>query len=496
MKTLRTWAAALTLTLASTTTSFARVNLTNLTGGLGGGGTFVQPPINYPSSFKIAYRALQASPSLLSNVGISWTDNSIQDVSTIIERSPDGTTWATRKSYPTALDGPQSWTDTDLPPDTKFCYRLTTRGPNGQSITTSPLCALTQVRNDIGVWRTELRVRVANVPNAGTDRWIAAALTFPVNNLPGGNYTGINYAIDDFEAGSDMTYDLSQTGITALHDISRIYLGISHWDDAVCLRDIELKVNGQVAFQKAWGNTASTCQWIGGSNGPQWILIDHAEMRANPTFANFTAPSAGLIVLKDELASRIESLVGSMLFQRTDVAWRGVDSGYGVQVSKKLGFDNVVHVKLPLEGLVDNFPNPDIDIQFDVELKFVPNGAKWDLHLDVVNLTGSADFAWWAEVLGALLDPICAPVIAISEGRDPFLDCMTHLEDYIADSIRTGFSPQSQRITVAVPETCGKPTVGVDSNANVRFGCDAPRRRPRGQVGGVLSAGGVVAARR
>ena len=169
MKTLRAWATALTLTFATSSTALALVNLNHFTSGAGGGGVFERPPLTIPSSFKVEYRALQSGTGPLSTVGLSWTDFSEQDVSTTVERSTNGTTWTTRKTFSTPLDGPQTYTDTDLQPDTKYCYRVTSRGPNQQFVQTSPRCVLTQTPGDPGVWRTELRVRVANVTDAGTE---------------------------------------------------------------------------------------------------------------------------------------------------------------------------------------------------------------------------------------------------------------------------------------------------------------------------------------
>ena len=51
------------------------------------------------------------------------------------------------------------------------------------------------------MWRAQLRVRVCNVDNGGTDNKVLAWLN-------GSNYTVMDIPVNDFEQGSDHTYDL------------------------------------------------------------------------------------------------------------------------------------------------------------------------------------------------------------------------------------------------------------------------------------------------
>ena len=482
MKKFTAWATALTLTFAAAPAARALVNVNQFTGGSRPMGTLQLPPLTIPSSFKIAYRALQPATGL-SYIGLSWTDTSEKDVSTKVERSTNGTTWVTRRTFNTALAGPQAYTDTDLQPDTKYCYRVTSYGPAQQFVQTSPRCVLTQVAGDPGVWRTELRVRVANVPDAGTDRLMTVALTLPVNDLPGGNWTAINYAIDDLEIASDMTYDLSQTGITTLHDISKISLGISHWDDPVCLRDIQLKVNGQVAYEKVWGNTPTTCKWLGGSNGPQSLLIDQARLRAHPRFAAFTNPTPSLQVLPDELASRLESAIGSLIAQRTDLAWREIDSGYGVTLDDFPFDPQVITAKLPMEALLEDWPDPNVDFELFLKAEFVQVGTAWDLRIQVLGMNANAVYDWWVDKLASILDPLCAGV-TLATNYPSMNRCIDLLQNDIARSIQAGFSLTSQRLAVALPANCPRPTVAATEDGGLLFGCApvTPKRSPAAGV--------------
>jgi hypothetical protein len=408
---------------------------------------------------------------VLSDVVIEWIDYSPQDASTIIERQTEGGAWSTISTINMPLDGQQSFTDRGLSPDTQYCYRVTPRSAGGVQATTSPQCVVTQVAGDQGVWRVQLRVRIADVANAGTDRWVAVSLNpNPTDGIPGGSWTGINYPIDDLERKSDFTYDLSQTGIATLHDITQIGIGTNYWDDAFCLRDIQLIVNGAVAFQRVWGNTNSTCKWIAGSTNPLFVLIPKSELRASPFFAGFRSPMPNLLVGKDEIVSRLESMIGSLFWGRNDVEWRDPSDGPAVEISQHDG--QSLHVKLHLVGVQDNLPDPDVEVSFDVRVEFRQLfGGGYELVFSPANSNVSVDFDWWVEVLSALLDPICVPTVAIAEGRDPFFDCITSFEDHIASELEKGFSFPSQRVQFALPQGCNIPAVRVTADASIAFSC-------------------------
>ena len=49
------------------------------------------------------------------------------------------------------------------------------------------------------------------------------------------------------------------------------------------------------------------------------ILIHHDELRASPLFANFQSPVMSPLVETDELESRLEAVIGTLIFERLDV---------------------------------------------------------------------------------------------------------------------------------------------------------------------------------
>src|SRR6267142_320068 len=159
-----TRAAIITLTailLAATTwlsPATAMPNLKNLLSS--GGGTLKLPDVIYPSDYSLQ-RSLSTSTGL-SDVIVRWTDTSPADTSTLIERANSAGVWSTLTTLG-PLDGPQSYVDHALPADSEWCYRIRVRGANSAEVLTLPRCVTTQKLNDIGVWRTQLRIRVANV---------------------------------------------------------------------------------------------------------------------------------------------------------------------------------------------------------------------------------------------------------------------------------------------------------------------------------------------
>ena len=319
---------------------------------------------------------------------------------------------------------------------------------------------------------------MANVSGGGTDGRVAVSLQGGPFDIPTGSYTGIKTAIDDLEAGSDVTYDLIQDGITTLRDITRIgvYTGST---DGFCVSQIQLLVNTAVAFDRTWGDTAGTCQWVDGYTA---ILIHHDELRASPLFAGFQSPIMSPLVETDELESRLQAVIGTLIFERLDVDWRNP----GVTVSRLT--DNTIRANVYLENT--DFGGPDIDLQLDVQVAFTQSGGAWQLGFEPVNFQASVDFPWWEDVLVAIVDPVCVPATAIAGAA--FEECMSQLETYIAQEIKKGFDIPSKRIPVVLPATCVTPVVTVLSDGALYFSCAQARTTTKATT---VINGGAAATR-
>ena len=367
-----------------------------------------------------------------------------------------GTTWTTVKSN--ALNA-GFFTDSGLAQDTIYCYRIVASNDGGATKNGIEKCALTAKRGSPGVYRAQLRLRMADVEDAGGDDKLGVNLN---TNALGYNHTGINYAHDDFERNSDFTYDLNLNSIGKLHDISNIKI-TKYGSDALCIRSFSLLVNGVDVFTRNYGNTSATCHWMDSDDGHSNTLnVTHAELRAASSFANFQPPFPSLSVPKAEMISRIESLMGDLIWNSGEVKWGKIYNNSGVETWRG-NASNKLHVDLDLEGTINNFPNPEVDVDFDMVINFEnQGGSAWALKIDVQNIVVAVDFSWWVEVIGAIGAPICG----IASGTD----CVSLLENYIEDKAEAGFSSQSQRIPLGqLP--CPAPSVTVSEQGALSFGC-------------------------
>lgn len=503
LRRLACWLVPLTLGLMLVGPAFAAVRLPGsglnsvaITGKLDGlGGPGGGPPaLAQPMNVRTTARILCAGSALrwpcttadgTSAVQISWYDISTDDVRTRLERrlEPSGA-WTHRQTIDQPITHQYQVYDQGLAADTRYCYRLIAEGSSGETRTSASTCVVTQKSKDLSVTRAQLRVVVANVPDAGTDGQFKVSLTEPIGSLPSGNFTAINTPRDDLEAGSDVTYELNVPGVAAFRDVTRISFGSSS-TDSVCVQEIQLILNGNenngrtpdlggVVYERFYGSTASTCRWVGGVHGS--LVVDHAELRAAPEFALFSGGAQILELGHEEVESRLEALIGTLFYERSDFGW-DTDQDQAVSVSAEPGGESI-RVHLDFEGFVDG-PNPEIDIDFLVTPRFQATASPtvWQLFLDTHDMTADVDFSWWVEVLSGLLDPVCAPAVALAEGRDPFLDCISHLEDYIEDVVEASFDAPSEPATVVLPTGCIEPTVFVEADASIVFGCNAYQRQ-------------------
>ena len=113
-------------------------------------------------------------------------------------------------------------------------------------------------------------------------------------------------------------------------------------------------------------------------------------------------------------------------------------------------------------------------------MAFNQTGNAWALGFEPVNFHASVDFAWWADVLVAIIDPVCVPVTVIAGAA--FDDCMSQLETYIAREIQKGFDLPSKRIPVSLPANCMTPAVTVLQDGALFFSCAAMRTTTKATI--------------
>jgi hypothetical protein len=397
----------------------------------------------------------------------------------LMRRVPNGT-WTTIATFG-ALAGTRTVVDGGRPQDGYYCYRVraTTDTSSGYS---DERCGLTARYGSPPVFRVQLRLVVADVSGADTSDALSVYLSEITQ--PGFNSTGLDYApvntgtwVDDFARGRDFTYDLDMASINVLHDISEIKIHKSGTND-LCIASFELLVNNRVAYSRAYGNTATTCRVLSGVWGQPspTLLVSHAELRAAATFSGFQTPDPVLARCADgtfpcvqvprlELEQRIEGMIGDIIWGDGRAYW-GRSQIYGpraVEVSRSDA--DTFHVDVDLAASVDWVPDPEVDIDFDVDVAFETAGTDDFLRLDVNNFDVNVDFGLWADVLGAPLAPVCALATA------DFTSCVTAVEDKIEQKVEASTSVQSRRIQVVLDPICTAPRVAVLADGSLELGC-------------------------
>jgi hypothetical protein len=152
------------------------------------------------------------------------------------------------------------------------------------------------------VWRAQLRVRVCNVENAGTDNKVLAALN-------GANYTVMDTPVNDFKRDSDITYDLLLTGVTRLADIS--YLKVSKGgSDALCLAQLTLVVNERQIYTRSYAQLwlDNTCY------GCDYTLIPGSTLRAHSSWLAWTTLPRPRFLYPSEIGARLATAIGTGMY--------------------------------------------------------------------------------------------------------------------------------------------------------------------------------------
>ena len=379
------------------------------------------------------------------SVRLSWGDRSDNETGTRVLRSTDLFNWVS-----VAEKGPipkLTWvthTDPNLTPGTRYCYKVESFNAAG-ALSTLPKCTYTRDEHNIPIWRLQLRVKVADFNGAGTDSTPRASIGDDGRRFPTDTY--LDYGRDDFERGSDLTYDLNIGEMQELSDITDLALvNYATGDNLLYVEEIALIVNydqgtpsleDHTVFYRHFGTTANSALPLS-----SLYRVDHSELRSDPLWQNFVArskvqpflnvpkvsPSADgqfeIQIPADEIVSRIESFVGHMLHADEKVKglfkW-GFVHGAPVEVSHKN--DKTLHVDLDLEATINNWPNPELDMDFDVEVKKRCDSTNRQLIIELTSkeFTSSADSALWRDIttfgfttltdrVVAFLAEFCAPL--------------------------------------------------------------------------------------
>jgi len=201
--------------------------------------------------------------------------------------------------------------DSTPPIDGQACYKIAVTN-NGESASSDAACVLTPDGRDRPLWRATLRVGVANVSDAGTNSAVHVRLNSPtgIGFSPSGNETWIDTPRDDFEAGTTRNYELllSRVG-TSVGDVKMIVLRVAG-GDAVCIRSVELFLNGISMFTQDFGNAG---RWVAEDNP---LIVTREQLRASTTWQTTPAVERPAITPYEFVDSLATAAVGNALHGR------------------------------------------------------------------------------------------------------------------------------------------------------------------------------------
>jgi hypothetical protein len=410
---------------------------------------------------------------------VHWRDSATGFItSQVLERSVGDAPFVAIAEPPRSSTGWSSWVDSGLDPDTRYTYRVRTLNDNGYSVTLRANMAVGYTRNaeDLPVWRIQLYVRVADVSDAGTDDrdFLVALQSASANYGPNGNRLWLDHGPrlinvwpprwqDDLTRASEFTYDLSLDHVSQLADITEITM-IKRGEDAAAIAEIALQVNGREVFRKHFGESASTCLWLGEGGGHEpYFTIGHAELRASPSWQGYPGqpPDPPYRFENDELVSRFEAIVGDSIHE-TAAHWRYATRQVRVTTSVEGEQAQQIFVRLLLHADSGHLivPDPDITLTFTVQLSITCNSTNTEATVGLVAQDVDSNASY-----GALINLFA---LALAPAGPAVLAYLTTLANRAA---KAGFQPVAEHIVLNSNGRCPSLSVDadVDGNASIRF---------------------------
>ena len=276
---------------------------------------------------------------------------------------------------------------------------------------------------DVAVWRLQLKVTTDGRKDADTDDKVYIHLA--------GNSSKRFYLDkggDDRERNRTDVYDIVNVGINKISDIRFLKLA-KQGTDGWCIKKIELLVNNVSTpiYRKYYSN----CKWIDGNDGhPSSLYIAGSQLRQYSGW-KYTNQNQGKIWLPplgnlpgSMFENIVESLFGHMRHVQDDL--KGVYWGkkYGsrwVEATGKSGANPTLHLDLDLAKDVNNFFDPEVDVDFD--LVFSCANGRITLELKNPKVQGY----YWGKIriftanlddyrLGSFNTPFCPSILVSSNG--------------------------------------------------------------------------------
>ena len=389
----------------------------------------------------------------------------------------------------TTFEGPTEglmveYTDEGLDPDVTYCYSVRAENRAGARSTPAEFrpCGHTLDPSRLGTWRIQLRIRTADVPDAGSDDSVQVRLNSPLpTHVPRANSTWLDYGPrpnplapsplwstwpDDFARGRDFTYDLV---LDHVHDVSDITMLTLHKEgsDAVGIAELSLRVNDAEVFARRFGESSQTCLWLDEGDGysPTYTIY-YPELRAHPAWQAFilnplppfTTDDGDIVFVMTnaDIVSRIEGIVGNSL-HGTPAYW-GMFYGPGWVEAVRLD-DQRLRVDLDLAAEVFG-RNPEIDIDFDLRFEVIcgqPQAGNTTIKLTTENFDAVANVP---DLEGVFVDAL------------QLFGEVRWIEDEIEGRIEEAFQPITESLALNTGGIC--PTLRVTENGDIELRAPLP----------------------
>lgn len=288
--------------------------------------------------------------------------------------------------------------------------------------------ALAAAPETMRVWRAQIQFQTANIGDAGTDDGVKVQLN-------GANSTWLDYGRDDFERNTNYTYDLKLNGISRLSDLQYLYISKTG-TDGWAVKSFSLLINGRAIYTQTFPGSG---RWFdtdpGQSNS---YFVSFATLRSDDAWVSYVPPFPPLTIPRDEMESRVEGLIGDFI-RGNQLEW-GHLYGRAVEATRKN--NNTLHFDLDLEAAISYLPNPEVDVDFDLE----------------ITCTGGTISM---KVKNVVVDVDSSPILQVlSLGLIRFLDA--EISDRINDSVKNIKIGQDVNIGFC-------PGISVDGLVNIRF---------------------------
>lgn len=243
----------------------------------------------------------------------------------------------------------------------------------------------------IPIYRLQLAIRTGVTHSAGTDSPVFVKL----NDKSEKFY--LVKAIDNFVEDDMNFYDILIDELKEIRDIHFIKLGVDG-NDGVCFKEIHLYINNCRVYYKQLSNQKEgICIDNNNESLPDSLMISYLMLRGSHEWNYNSDRRLGIwlpsnIISKDWLISLIECSVGNQLYQEGgSIKWGTKGSTltnntlWGTGVETKVINPTTIHVDLDLEADKSYLPNPEVDVDMDIE--FVCKNNKVSTNIKNIKIT-------------------------------------------------------------------------------------------------------------